>query len=805
MASPENSSKNSDERAPGEIAPVTDIEAIREGLSKTGEHHEDGSEPGKPAGGPSASGDPSPAFGQSGQAIRDLLAALRHDLGTSWKSTSRRVVNTASALRKKYARPSGLFSEEPKSEATEPKSKGPETEGAKPNSKSGTVARRLSTLPGKALAGMAALRHRRVFSRQDQPSIRRPWITFIAFASLAGVLVSGGVLVWALKDVPWREIAAGTLKPVIVLETADGAPLVRQGPYQGPYAAYNQFPQSLIDAVLSIEDRRFMNHYGIDPQGIGRAFIRNFQAGSVVQGGSTITQQLIKLQYLQSDRTLKRKIQEVVIAFWLEWKLGKQEILTRYLNATYLGSGATGMPAAARIYFNKDIGDLDVPESALLAGLLKAPSQLNPIDNIEGARQRTATVLAAMVDNGKLTPEQAAAAKAEFGKLRPTTPTPRSGSWFADWISPQASEIAGTSPGSTTVRTTLVPRLQRIAERVVAQALDEDGKALGASQAALVAMTPEGAVVAMVGGHDYKTNQFNRAVTAMRQPGSTFKLFVYYAALKKGLTLSDRVLDAPIEIDGWSPENSGGSYRGWVTLAEAFARSLNAATVALAQEVGLDNVVAAAKELGIDTPLAPTPSLALGTSEVNLLDLTSAYASVRLGKAPVDPWGIVDFQASGQSQAFRVGERTTPSIDLSLYESDLLGLLQLVVERGTGRDADPGTFAAGKTGTSQNNRDAWFVGFTEPLVVGVWVGNDDDTPMKGVTGGSLPARIWRDFIRAAMAEPAPDFNLDKGLAAGGQEAAPSCNITACSRSYRSFRASDCTYQPFQGERRLCER
>jgi 1A family penicillin-binding protein len=605
--------------------------------------------------------------------------------------------------------------------------------------------------------------------------------------------------------VPWREIAAGTLKPVIVLETADGAPLVRQGPYQGPHAAYDQVPQSLIDAVLSIEDRRFMNHYGIDPQGIGRALIRNFRAGSVVQGGSTITQQLIKLQYLESDRTLKRKIQEVVIAFWLEWKLGKREILTRYLNAAYLGSGATGMPAAARIYFNKDIGDLNVSESALLAGLLKAPSQLNPIDNFEGARQRTATVLAAMVDNGKLRPDEAATAKAEFGKLRPTTPTPRSGSWFADWISPQASEIAGASPGSTTVRTTLVPRLQRIAERVITEALDEDGKALGASQAALVAMTPEGAVVAMVGGHDYKTSQFNRAVTAMRQPGSTFKLFVYYAALKKGLTLSDRVLDAPIEIDGWSPENSGGSYRGWVTLAEAFARSLNAATVALAQEVGLDNVVAAAKELGIDPNLTPTPSLALGTSEVNLLDLTSAYASVRLGKAPVEPWGILDFQAAGQSQAFRVGEKTAPSIDLSPYQSDLLGLLQLVIERGTGRDADPGTFAAGKTGTSQNNRDAWFVGFTEPLVVGVWVGNDDDTPMKGVTGGSLPARIWRDFIRAAMAEPAPNFDLDKGLATGDPQSAPSCNITACSRSYRSFRASDCTYQPFRGERRLCER
>ncbi|WP_425352024.1 PBP1A family penicillin-binding protein [Neorhizobium tomejilense] len=778
MTRPEDSSKNPDEHAPSEPARVTDREAVPEGAPETDEP----SHPSKPPDESKARDESAPAFGQSGRAIRELLAALRHDLGTSWQSGSLWISNAAAALREKYARP----------------------KEQEPNPTSGT-AERFSAFRSKALFQIKAWRHRRRSSPQDRPSRRWSWITVAALASFACVLVLAGVLTWALKDVPWREIAAGTLKPVIVLETADGAPLVRQGPYQGPYAAYDQFPPSLIEAVLSIEDRRFMSHYGIDPKGIGRALIRNFQAGSVAQGGSTITQQLIKVQYLESDRTLKRKIQEVVIAFWLEWKLGKREILTRYLNAAYLGSGATGMPAAARIYFNKDIGDLDVSESAMLAGLLKAPSQLNPIANFEGARQRTATVLTAMVANGKLTPDEAAAAKAKFGKLRPTTPTPRSGSWFADWISPQASEIAGTSPGSTTVRTTLVPRLQRIAERVVAQALDEDGKTLGASQAALVAMTPEGAVVAMVGGHDYKTSQFNRAVTAMRQPGSTFKLFVYYAALKKGLTLSDRVLDAPIEIDGWSPENSGGGYRGWVTLAEAFARSLNAATVALAQEVGLDNVIAAAKELGIDTPLTPTPSLALGTSETNLLDITSAYASVRLGKAPVEPWGIIDFQAAGQSQAFRVGEKTAPSIDLSPYQSDLLGLLQLVVERGTGRDADPGTFAAGKTGTSQNNRDAWFVGFTEPLVVGVWVGNDDDTPMRGVTGGSLPARIWRDFIRAAMAEPAPDFDLDKGLAAGNPGTAPSCNITACSRSYRSFRASDCTYQPFRGERRLCER
>ncbi|WP_376743704.1 PBP1A family penicillin-binding protein [Ensifer canadensis] len=613
------------------------------------------------------------------------------------------------------------------------------------------------------------------------------------------------MLIWALKDVPWREIADGSLKPIVVLEAADGQPIVRQGPFQGPYARYEEFPAHLVDAVLSIEDRRFMDHYGVDLKGIMRAVLRNFQAGSVVQGGSTITQQLIKVQYLESDRTLKRKLQELVIAFWLEWKLGKREILTRYLNSVYLGSGATGMPAAARIYFNKEIAALNVQEAAMLAGLLKAPSQLNPIDNFEAARERTTTVLDAMVANGKLAAQDASAAKAKFAELHPTTPTPRSGSWFADWISPQAGEIAGASPGSTTVRTTLVPRLQQLAEDVVARNLDKEGKTLGASQAALVAMTPDGAVVAMVGGRDYKASQFNRAVAAKRQPGSTFKLFVFYAALKNGLTLRDQVFDGPIEVDGWSPQNSTGRYHGWVTIAEAFARSLNGATVALAQEVGIENVVAAARELGIDAPLNPVPALALGSSEVSLLDLTGAYASIRLGKSPVEPWGVIDFQASTQTKAFRVGPLTAASTDLSTYQQDLVSLLQLVVERGTGRDAFPGSFAAGKTGTSQNNRDAWFVGFTEDLVAGVWVGNDDDTPMKGVTGGALPARIWRDFMQAAMAQPEPQIDPDTGLMTSQEGPAASCNIRACARSYRSFRASDCTYQPYRGERRLCER
>ena len=372
----------------------------------------------------------------------------------------------------------------------------------------------------------------------------------------------------------------------------------------------------------------------------------------------------------------------------------------------------------------------------------------------------------------------------------------------------EARELAGPYRGTIKVRTSMVPRLQAIAEKVVAEALDREGAEAGASQAALVAMTPEGAVVAMVGGRDYAKSTFNRATTAMRQPGSAFKLFVYYAALKAGLTPGDWVVDAPIEINGWSPENYGGGYRGRVSIAEAFARSLNVATVALAMEIGIDKVIAAARELGIEAQLAETPSLALGSSEVTLLDLTGAYASVRAGVAPVEPWGIGSFHADGQPRAFRVGPPKQPTADLRPYQEDMVGLLRLVVERGTGREADFGAFAAGKTGTSQNHRDAWFVGFTKPLVVGVWVGNDDETPMNEVTGGKLPARIWRNFMSAALAAPedsapTPDAVVASTTADG--EASAACNFRACARAYRSFRASDCTFQPYGGPRRLCEK
>ncbi|MCG6115405.1 MAG: PBP1A family penicillin-binding protein [Mesorhizobium sp.] len=646
------------------------------------------------------------------------------------------------------------------------------------------------------------------------------WLSGLAVAALIWIVAAGAISWWALRDVPWQQIADGTLSPVVLLEDAAGEPLVQSGPFQAAHAPLDAYPDHLVDAVLAIEDRRFFDHMGIDPQGIARAFVRNIGAGQVVQGGSTITQQLVKVLYLEHDRTLRRKVQETFISFWLEAKLGKEEILTRYLNSIYLGAGATGVPAAARVYFDKEVGDLTLEESALIAGVIRAPSALNPRNNPEGARERAAVVLGAMVAAGRLSAEEAQAADLEATEAGGSPAPESSGSWFSDWAMEDVRDLAGPYRGTIRVQTTHVPELQQMASDIVRDAIAEKGEEAGATQAALVAMSPDGAVLAMVGGVDYGTSSFNRAVTAMRQPGSTFKLFVYYAALEAGIDPGDLVIDEPVDVAGWAPENFGGEFFGQVTVADAFARSLNAATVSIAEAVGIDAVAETARQLGIDAPLMETPSLALGTSEVSLLDLTGAYASIRSGIAPTEPWAIASFQADETGRRLRVGPVRQGTRELGNTRNQMIDMMRLVVENGTGRNAATSGFAAGKTGTSQNFRDAWFVGFSESWVVGVWVGNDDGTPMNRVTGGGLPAEIWSDFVEAADArfpdgidplnhDPASDVpqggqqgnGLDGGLVA---QAAPACDVQACSRRYRSFRASDCTYQPYNGQRRMCD-
>lgn len=677
----------------------------------------------------------------------------------------------------------------------------------------------------------------KTFRAEWRKRTARPWSGGRIASILGGVIVAGflilaGVAVWALQDVPFAEIAQGTREPVVVLQAADGRALVQQGPYRGHYASLDEFPDHLVQAVLSIEDRRYHEHWGLDFRGMARALIRNLFAGEVVQGGSTITQQFLKIRYLEQDRTLKRKIQEALLAFWIETRMPKDEILARYLNDVYLGAGATGMPAAARVYFDKSVDELTLAESAMLAGLIKAPSQLNPLENLEGAKDRAGVVLNAMGEAGYLQASEIVAAKLGSTQLSPSRPDMGGGSWFADWVISDAREIAGPFRGSIEVKTTLVPELQAAAEQIVSEALATQGAEKGVTQAALVALRPDGAVVAMVGGGDYTASKFNRAVAAKRQPGSTFKLFVYYAALRAGLAPNDRIEDSPIEIDGWNPENYSGKYRGRVKLAEAFARSLNAATVRLAMDVGIRQVAAAARDLGIDADLTETPSLALGSSEVTLLDLTGAYASVRAGITPIEPWGIASFAVDDAGQRFRIGPSRRPERELGDLQDPLVGLLKLVVDKGTGKAAALDGFAAGKTGTSQDYRDAWFVGFNEALTVGVWVGNDDGSPMRKVTGGQLPATMWKNFmIRAvdAMQAPQPEQLSPPAPASASssatadrstsrpasiadlmdsrdaQDEAQQCNVRACSRAYRSFRASDCTFQPYRGRRKLCEK
>jgi 1A family penicillin-binding protein len=641
------------------------------------------------------------------------------------------------------------------------------------------------------------------------------------------------VFVWALHDLPLSSALKSATRPIIILEAADGQELGRRDAGRGLPVERSEIPKTLADAVIAIEDRRFYEHNGIDFRSILRAFARNMKAGGIKEGGSTITQQLARTLIQEDDRTVRRKIRETILAVYMEAHLSKDQILTRYLNNIYLGAGTTGISAAAQVYFGKKVRQLTLAESAMLAGIIQAPSHLNPLRNPRAARERARLVLDAMVSNGSLTRRQASSARKRPAKVRRGRLPQPVRSWFADWIQGEALKLAsvqGFQGGVLRVHTTLSPALQSLAERVVAHSLKQDG-ANKSAQVALVAMKPNGAVVAMVGGRNYNRSPFNRAVQAKRQPGSTFKLFVYYAALRNGYSPDDIIDDAPLKIERWEPQNLDRRHYGRVTLTEAFARSLNLATVRLAQDVGIDEVIEAARHLGIDAPLAPTPSLALGTSEVSLIDLTGAYASVLAGEAPVEPWGMTAVQAANGAKLHHSGAQSAHKVKLNADREMLIELLMQAVAQGTGHAAMWDGPAAGKTGTTANNRDAWFVGFSQQLVVGVWVGNDDNKPLKNIAGGDLPARIWRDFV--ANAEPIMEEAPSGEWAVASDDLSPSqtqlprrslaeiigglfsgdrgekqalgarCNYEACARAYRSFRASDCTYQPYSGRRKLC--
>lgn len=643
--------------------------------------------------------------------------------------------------------------------------------------------------------------------RQKAPgsrSIRFGWRLFIwsifllVFASSATM-----VAVWlAMRDLPLADVLPPLEAPNISVETADGQVLTTQGAYRAPYVGLDEFPPHLAQAVMAIEDRRFREHSGVDVRGIARAMVRNVSAGGVVEGGSTLTQQLVKILYLEPERTISRKMQEAVLATTLERQLGKDRILELYLNSVYLGSGAYGMPAAAETYFGKDVSELTLPEAAMLAASIQLPSQVNPIADLGATQNRGALVLSLMADQGRIEEAERDQALGQLAILAPEPPPSRAGSYFADWVLEEVEGLDGASSEAITARASLDPQLQVRVEQIVQQAMAARGPEAGASQAAVVVMAPNGRVRAMVGGLSYADSQFNRATEAMRQPGSTFKFFVYLTALVRGATPENTISDAPLEIGDWAPQNFDEQSHGTVTLRQAFAESYNLATVRLAQELGVDDIIDVAQRFGIEAELKRTPSLALGTSEVTLLDMTEAYAALLYGRAPVKATGIeaLRFGEDGAAMSVTAGAESDQT-RLARTREPMIGLLRSVVEEGTGRAAAiPGLDIVGKTGTSQDSRDAWFIGMAvgRGYVIGVWVGNDDNSPMNRVTGGGLPAEIFREVMAAAL-------NQGQAGAAQAQPQVAQCNIRRCAMAYRSFRAEDCTFQPYQGPREICTR
>jgi len=572
-------------------------------------------------------------------------------------------------------------------------------------------------------------------AQQDQPK-RRRWP--IVLYSIAGLLFV--TLIWLVVTAPLSRALEPLDDPALLLLSDDGHAIARRGAVKEEPVDVTKLNPITPAAFVAIEDRRFYRHWGIDPRGIGRAVFANVRGGGLRQGGSTITQQLAKTNFLSGDRTIKRKAQEVIIAFWLEAWLTKQEILSRYLSSVYFGDGVYGLRAAAHHYFGRDPENLNLAQSAMLAGMVQAPSRLAPTQHLAAAQKRSRLVLDAMADTGAISRARANSVRA----ARPVGQSSRvpTGTYFADWVTPYAQKAFESDFGEVRVRTTLDNDLQRFAVRAVARA------SINGAQAALVAMRPDGRVVAMVGGTSYKESPFNRATQARRQPGSAFKLFVYLAALRAGWTPDSMIEDEPISIGGWSPVNHDGVYRGRITLREAFARSSNAATVRLSEAVGRDNVIRAARDLGISTPLPNEPSLALGTAGVSLLELTAAYAAVSGGQYPIVARGLPEAQAPEGLSAFF---RSRRFLDRRRDWVPMLDLLYAAANNGTGRRAALAVPTFGKTGTTQENRDALFIGFAGDLVVGVWVGRDDNKSLGRISGGTVPAKIWRDFMLSALA------------------------------------------------------
>jgi penicillin-binding protein 1A len=591
------------------------------------------------------------------------------------------------------------------------------------------------------------------------PPRRNPWrwLRWAVLVSVWGILALGAALLVLTWDLPRTDIALSqTRRAGVTLEAANGTIIATSGDVHGQIVRLAQLPAHLPAALLAIEDRRFYSHLGLDPIGIARAAWVNWSSGRVAQGGSTLTQQLAKNLFLTPERSLWRKAQEAVMALWLEWRFSKQELLEIYLNRVYLGAGAFGVDAAARVYFGVPATRVNLWQAAMLAGLPKAPSRLNPRTAPDAAAARAAEVLEAMAETGALTRQQAALA-AESIRMTPR-PSGDAG-WFADWA---MDDLGLRFPGNAdlVLRTSLDLRIQGVVEARLEALLAGPGSRAGAGQGAVLVMeAATGNIRAMAGGRNYRASQFNRATQARRQPGSAFKPFVFLTALEAGASPGEMVSDGPLNLGGWRPGNGNWRSQGEVTLEEALAQSINTAAVrVLARGGGARATIDTARRFGLPGPFPRDATLALGTGEVTLIDLVAAFAPFANGGLLPEPRGIVAARADGRPVP--AGRATLLRVTTPERAGAMRRMLEAVVARGTGRLAQPAGFraVAGKTGTTQDFRDAWFIGLAPgadgTFVVGVWLGNDDATPMQDVRGGTLPARLFRE-VAEALAQPVP--------------------------------------------------
>ena len=614
----------------------------------------------------------------------------------------------------------------------------------------------------------------------------RGWVILLILLVWGGIL---GALAWSrwIETLPdaTHLLAKGPVREISILDRR-GRLIARRGLHHGRIVAVEAMPPYVANAFIAIEDRSFRYNIGIDPIGIVRAAFEDLIHGHVVQGGSTLTQQLAKNLFLTPRRTLDRKIQEALLALYLDAHYSKNQVLTLYLNRVYFGAGAYGIEAAAERFFGKPAARLSLTEAAMLAGSVRAPGYYNPLNNLDASMARAKVVLAAMVECGFITATQARQAAATPPQIIRNAGTPDSG-YFTDWVMAQIPHLVANVHGAIIVHTTFDLAVQADAENSVNQIMNKFGHRDRAHEAALVALRPDGAIVAMVGGRSYDKSPYNRATDALRQPGSAFKAFLYLTAFEQGHTPDEVMIDGPVDIDGWKPADYERRYAGPMPLIEAFAQSSNVIAAKLMMAVGPEAVVRTARRLGIYTPLDPVPSLALGTSPVSALELTGAYATFANGGRKTAPYAITRITTANGRVLYRRHAPLALRIIPASAEAQMTEVMQATVQSGTGQAASlPGWETAGKTGTTQDYHDAWFVGFTADYVCGVWVGNDNNAPMRRVVGGTLPARIFHGFMGAAEQNlpprPLPGATLLAALPAQSATAPPASQAAAASPS-----------------------